>query len=96
MSDNPLSYFTRFYAKNPGGAYDPAPMHEFDLDEMPHPPTIMPGDTLCHWSRIGNEAEGRNYYYKVIDRTFRFNASGPITVFILIEETHGNWTEHFN
>lgn len=92
MADIPLLYSTRFFIMNPGGAYNPAPLHEFDLDDMPHPPTFAPGDVVSHWSRLSNEAEGRTYYYKVLERVFRFEAS-QVFVFVLVEEVTPGWTE---
>lgn len=95
MTEHAFTYTTRFFAKNPGGAYDPAPLHEFDMDGLEHPGPMLPGDTISAWSRMSGEAEGRNRYYKVIERMFRFDA-GAIDVFVLVEEVSPGWTQKFD
>ena len=84
MADSKISYNMLVYVKNPGRAYDPAPLHEFDLIEQPYPSTIVPGDVLCSWSKLSGEVEGRNHYYKVVERMFRRDTNG-FDVFILVE-----------
>ncbi len=95
MAEKSLSYSTRVFVKNPGGAYDPAPLHEFDLHEMDHPPAFMPGDTLCSWFQLSGETKGRNHYYRVIERLLRIQANG-FDVFILVEEVEPGWTSTFD
>ena len=95
MANNKLVYSARFYMKNPGGAYDPAPMNEFDIDGVDHPPTIAPGDTICAWANTTGDPRGQVNYYKVINRTFRFDPD-EIFVFFLIENIEENWTREFS
>ena len=94
MSDGQLKYSTKFFVANPQGAYDPAPLHEFDLEEQDSPPAIVAGDVICANSRIGNQPM-RAIYYKVVDRTFRFDTD-EIRVFVMVQEIDENWTSQFN
>ena len=87
-------YSTAIFMRNPEGSYDPAPLHEFELVDSDHPPSITVGDILSTTYRIG-EGPMRTYYYRVVDRTFRFDV-GEIRVFILVEEIEENWTAKFN
>lgn len=94
-----LEYFVRFYQKNPGGAYDPAHLAQFDIEGQPDKPlthtTIpVPGDVIFAWSKSSGEKEGRNHYYKVIERAFRFEPD-EVFVFVLVEEVPSHWTEPF-
>lgn len=82
----------RFYVKNPGGAYDPAPLHAFEDIDFPN---VLPGDTICEWSKSSGEAEGRNHYYKVLERMFRADTNG-FDVFVLVEEVEPGWTAGFD
>lgn len=94
MADKAISYTTRFYVKSPGGPYDPAPLHEFDLEEQVSPPSFAAGDIVFAWSRIGNEAQGSYRYYKVVERAFRFDQD-EIFVFVLVEEVGEQWPGQF-
>lgn len=95
MSDSSMKYHVRFYMKNPGGAYDPAHLPQFEIEEQANAPTIMPGDVVFAWSTPGTYAEGRNEYYKVLERAFRFDQN-EIFVFVLVEEVKESWTAKFD
>lgn len=95
MIDPQISYNTKVYVRTNGGPYDPAPLEEFNLHEQPQPPTIMPGDVLCSWSKLSGEAKGRNHYYKVVERMFRLETKG-YDVFVLVEEVEPGWTQNFD
>lgn len=95
MSETKTTYNARFYIKNPGGAYDPAPLHEFDLDLLDAMPCAMVGDTICATSRIGSDPNYRTDYYKVVDRTIRFDPQ-DIFIYYMVERVPENWTHQFN
>lgn len=99
MSDSSMKYHVRFYAKNPGGAYDPAHLPQFEIEEQASAPTIMPGDVVFAWSTSGTYAEGRHHYFKVVERAFRFDQTPDHTavfVFVLVEEIKESWTASFD
>lgn len=98
MPDTEISYNLLVFVKNTGHSYDPAPLYEFNLHEQPHPPTLMPGDVLCAWSKLSGEAEGRNHYYKVLERVFFLHETG-YDVRVLVEEIENTaltWTGNFD
>lgn len=94
MSDSAMKYHVRFYAKNPGGVYDPAHLPQFEIEYQDHPPTIAPGDVVFAWSKTGKDDKGRYEYYKVVERAFRFDQN-EIFVFVLVEEVGEQWPGQF-
>ncbi|MDR5650986.1 hypothetical protein [Ruixingdingia sedimenti] len=95
MTDTPTIYNARFYLKNPGGAYDPAHMGEFDIEGSTVLPGVVIGDTICSTTRLSTSTDYETHYYKVVDRTIRFDPN-DIFVFYLIEEVPENWVGQFN
>lgn len=92
-------YFVRFYLKNPGGAYDPAHLAQFDIEGQPdepisNPAIPVPGDMIFAWSKSSDEPEGQNHYYKVLERAYRFDPD-EVFVFVLVEAVPSHWTEPF-
>lgn len=95
MSDGTMKYHVRFYAKDPGGVYDPAHLPQFEIEEQDHPPTIMPGDVVLAWARNGRGDPGKNEYFRVVERAFRFDQTAMF-VFVLVEEVTESWTSKFD
>lgn len=94
MSDGQMKYHVRFYAKNPGGAYDPAHLPQFEIESQDHPPTIAPGDVVFSWLRTSRDDKGSNEYFRVIERHFRFDQS-EVFVFVLVEQIEDQWPSNF-
>lgn len=79
-------YFVRFYARNPGGAYDPAHLPEFDMERETNLVIPAVGDVVCSWSKSSSDPEGRTTYYTVLTRQFLYE-NDAIFVSIETEET---------
>lgn len=75
MSDNqPKPIYVRCFIANPGGAYDPAPLHDLDHEAYAPP---LPGDNIAD--------ESRNTYV-VKARRFKVSSHGTVTCALLVEE----------
>jgi hypothetical protein len=92
---NKRAYHARFYVKNPGMAYDPAHLPEFDIegDELTELPA--PGDTVFSWAKSTGEDKGSNRYFKVVNRAYRF-LPDEVFVFVLVESVDEQWPEKFS
>jgi hypothetical protein len=73
-----MKWNVRAFINNPGGAYDPAPLHEFDAETEGFIP--MNGDYL-RWDETGPT-------YKVVARHFDY-AAGRCA--LEVEETEPRW-----
>ncbi len=72
-----MKFNVRAFIDNPGGAYDPAPLHEFD-DELEFVPDV--GDIL-RWDHEGTS-------YKVTKRMFEYSSSRCA---LWVVETEDSW-----
>lgn len=59
-------FYVRCYIDNAGGAYDPAPVYDLDIEECVSAPVI--GDVLYTGEQVGE-------YYRVLERHFDLDSN---------------------
>ena len=73
-----MELHVRIFTANPGGAYDPAPLHEFD--ESPEGFIPVVGDCL-RWDESGT-------IYRVTERYFDYSSK---TAAVMVEKAGVDW-----
>ena len=81
-------FMARVFLPNPGGAYDPAPLHEFDDIESDFVPAI--GDVIRYGGSVKTYRDGAGDSYRVVARYFD---AATNRCAIYVETWQGEWPQ---